>query len=899
MITIENYIDKKDTIDWGVMPKNILNTRKDVEEIMEFYDDDADIKEAVDLFLKGINENKGKGILEDKTSKLKPKDIKITVGGKNIPVPKTPWVIYSNGQFATKKTTQSDYSFTDNDNFAYTWPDSEQEKATEIARKLNAIAMPLDQALEMQEVFISNKKNAEKKQTIPFIDSKFKNNFDVYTGRYYSDADLFSYDPTQVQMDEVKSESEFKNLKNKRVLIYRPKTLSSMEEQGSQVRNVMLYAKFKDQKAFKAIGDGRQVENLLYATIFPIENIEKLKASITPGDDVHFQIRVAGGPKVLWDSKEDQAKKPTTKTTKVTKAKVAKVIVQKKIITITPEYLLIKRFWNIIKNEKIVIPFRTTQLLNMAFNKAAVERKVRKTSEAADLFSECQKKINVLFQDFAAPTQADVKVDFTDKKLYAQIQEYVTTSTVNPAVPVINRFIAMQNTLPDVKKAETLLKSVTKIIDNDKNNRLIQELNQARVALEKYIAKPKETIEPKVYGLSVPAVCTNRVKCAGIDKSGKLLKGYKFEEHTGHVVRVRKTKSRLASPNVCENRVKCTGLSKSGKLLPGYKFEEGTNHVVKVLKSTAKKKSVKKKVAAGLGLVFNQGIESIYADPYPVTPIIQNKVQDKVQVIEDFDYSTLDPTGNQGQSSTISEPIKKERINVPINRNSLAYRREKNKNVAHEYYKIEDEDISEFLGNIEKKKKESVAITVAGGQGSGKTSLIFQLINAFSKNYKVGHASLEEHPESALYELKADRFWDDTAKATVDSPEIKSMKDIHDLIMRNDVIVIDSFSKLQSWDRKITLDETFRKKYDGKLFIVIYQLTTSGSMRGGSTSQFDGDVILFVEKFENFNDNYVYADKNRYQNKSLDKLHYNIASEKLVPFQPEQNLEFSEEVESI
>ncbi|AOZ99585.1 zincin-like metallopeptidase domain-containing protein [Flavobacterium commune] len=245
------------------------------------------------------------------------------------------------------------------------------------------------------------------------------------------------------------------------------------------------------------------------------------------------------------------------------------------------------------------------------------------------------------------------------------------------------------------------------------------------------------------------------------------------------------------------------------------------------------------------------------------------------------------------------EDPEEERVITPLNRNSLAYRKQNRSNTVHEYYTIENPDIATFLGKIEKKKKESVAITIAGGQGSGKTSFVFQLMNAFSKHYKVGHASIEEHPESALYEDKAERFWNENAKATIDSPEINSMQDIKDLILRNDVIVIDSFSKLLSMDNKISLDETFRKKYDGKLFVIIYQLTTDGKMRGGSSSQFDGDVILFVEKFPDFKDNYVYADKNRYQNRSLDELHYNIATAKLVqPEEEEEDLQF-EEVERI
>jgi hypothetical protein len=85
------------------------------------------------------------------------------------------------------------------------------------------------------------------------------------------------------------------------------------------------------------------------------------------------------------------------------------------------------------------------------------------------------------------------------------------------------------------------------------------ELNRAKKELEDYIKKPSETIEPTFYGLSVPArkVCTNRVKCAGIDKTGKLHKGYKFERRTGNVVKTTKKKSKvgLGTPLVISHEI--------------------------------------------------------------------------------------------------------------------------------------------------------------------------------------------------------------------------------------------------------------------------------------------------------------------------------------------------------
>ncbi|WP_233901696.1 hypothetical protein, partial [Tenacibaculum piscium] len=232
----------------------------------------------------------------------------------------------------------------------------------------------------------------------------------------------------------------------------------------------------------------------------------------------------------------------------------------------------------------------------------------------------------------------------------------------------------------------------------------------------------------------------------------------------------------------------------------------------------------------------------------------------------------------------IEEELKKGKlklIDTPVDGsslsgNSLASKLANRQNKVAEFYKIQDENISEFLGKIEVKQKESVVITLTGGQGSMKTRCAFRFINAFAQNYKVGHASIEEHPESTLYWNKVHEYISDKAMANISNPEIKSISDLDKLIQANDVIVIDSFAKLQEIERGFEVDKDLRKKYDGKIFIVIFQQTTDGKMRGGSKSQFDGDVILFTQKFDDYQENYIYADKNRYQNKNLSDLKYNI-----------------------
>lgn len=338
---------------------------------------------------------------------------------------------------------------------------------------------------------------------------------------------------------------------------------------------------------------------------------------------------------------------------------------------------------------------------------------------------------------------------------------------------------------------------------------------------------------------------------------------------------------KLASPTeLAPKKAKTVNKNAQTPKKPKHKATQDTSKVQESNKRVPRKKPIKKSALANPEPIVEQ-IEVI--EPNPIIPIAVELPTNQPEVLD------------QVNTVEVVEPITK----INLNPNSLAARKNKNTQ-PREFYIIENSHIAKLLGNIEKKVKESVAITIAGGQGSGKSSFIFQLIEEFSKNYRVGHASIEEHPESSLYEKKAERYWSEKAFNTVDAPEIKTIEDLDALIKRNDVIVIDSFSKLKSMDKRLTLDDGLRKKYDNKLFIIIYQLTTNNTMRGGSDSQFDGDTILFVEKFPDFNENYVYVDKNRYATDISPDLKYNISQQKIIQDDTEtEEIQFSDQIETI
>lgn len=229
------------------------------------------------------------------------------------------------------------------------------------------------------------------------------------------------------------------------------------------------------------------------------------------------------------------------------------------------------------------------------------------------------------------------------------------------------------------------------------------------------------------------------------------------------------------------------------------------------------------------------------------------------------------------------DPTTQSAPSITPRNNSIANKMATLQNRTFETFIIAEPQMQAFLGDVERKNTGSTAITITGGAGSGKTRFAFQFINALAQNYKVGHASLEEQPDSKLYFDKVQQYLDQTAQANVEAPEIENMQDLQALIERNDVIVIDSFTKIREWDRNFLLDRDLRKKYNGKLFLIIFQQTVAGNMRGGTTSEFDGDIILYTQIFPDYRENYIYPSKNRYNSTPSEQLRYSVYHQQLLP----------------
>lgn len=288
---------------------------------------------------------------------------------------------------------------------------------------------------------------------------------------------------------------------------------------------------------------------------------------------------------------------------------------------------------------------------------------------------------------------------------------------------------------------------------------------------------------------------------------------------------------------------------------------------------------------------------------------VVNPQDGEVETLFKTVQSTQDPVGTlqdgrteplsegKGTKKSLSRKKKEENFglnaseapvtSLPVPRQTLAQQLATRPEVR-ESFLVADEQMSLFLGALEKKTKDSLVITLTGKQGSGKTRFAFQFMNALAQRYRVGHASIEEHPESVLYEEKAYQYLNDTALEHITAQDVRSLAELDTMIRTNEVIVIDSFQKMRELAPHFEIDKDLRKKYDGKLFLVIFQQTADGKMRGGSKSQFDGDIILFTETFPDYRENYVYPDKNRYNKRPATELQYSIYEQRMLATAPEE-----------
>ncbi|WP_162054515.1 hypothetical protein [Pontibacter pamirensis] len=165
-------------------------------------------------------------------------------------------------------------------------------------------------------------------------------------------------------------------------------------------------------------------------------------------------------------------------------------------------------------------------------------------------------------------------------------------------------------------------------------------------------------------------------------------------------------------------------------------------------------------------------------------------------------------------------------------------------------------DIGKLLGNIERKE---YAIALRGDKGAGKTSFLYQLMDAFAEQgFNVASFTLEIDKQSDLVQRMTQKFIKPKNRSRIQAASIApdGITTIREAAKYFDVVAIDSFSKLNA--NQMEFDK-LRKDFPNTFFLVIFQSTTAGTARGGAAAEYDAGVVIQVDE-----PGVALCEKNRY-----------------------------------
>ncbi|MBD3639183.1 MAG: hypothetical protein HUJ25_17640 [Crocinitomicaceae bacterium] len=172
-------------------------------------------------------------------------------------------------------------------------------------------------------------------------------------------------------------------------------------------------------------------------------------------------------------------------------------------------------------------------------------------------------------------------------------------------------------------------------------------------------------------------------------------------------------------------------------------------------------------------------------------------------------------------------------------------------------------ELGQFIGELQQEK---CAIALTGDSGAGKSTFSYQLAKAFlDQDKSVGYFSLESGITENTQKM-IDKFEINSPKFEV-YPE-GTLEDVRILAMKHDCVIVDSYSKISS---KAEDFEALRQDFPNTFFIIIFQKTTDGKIRGGSSILFNSTAsidikvtsqehrIAFMKKSRYGSENFVYS----------------------------------------
>lgn len=180
-----------------------------------------------------------------------------------------------------------------------------------------------------------------------------------------------------------------------------------------------------------------------------------------------------------------------------------------------------------------------------------------------------------------------------------------------------------------------------------------------------------------------------------------------------------------------------------------------------------------------------------------------------------------------------------------------------------------DGEIGKFLGFLERNK---CAIALTGDSGAGKSHFSYSLADGFLDiKLSVGYFTLESGFNRKFKTFASKHSHNPMFKAFQEG----TLKDVRTEARNFDCLIIDSFSKISAKAKDF---EELRQDFPDTFFIIIFQKTTDGKIRGGSSILFNSTETIDI-KVTKEGERLAIMDKSRYDTENFI---YSISEKKLI-----------------
>lgn len=147
--------------------------------------------------------------------------------------------------------------------------------------------------------------------------------------------------------------------------------------------------------------------------------------------------------------------------------------------------------------------------------------------------------------------------------------------------------------------------------------------------------------------------------------------------------------------------------------------------------------------------------------------------------------------------------------------------------------------IGEFIGEID---RNGCSITIRGEKGSGKSHLLYQFAQSFQQLGWKGMFFTLEEGIGATTQSKVKQYQIGEQVLLNEEPYLE---EIRAAARRMDFVLIDSWGKT---DGKMKEFDQLRKDFPETIFVSIFQENQNGSIRGGSSFEYDATITIETSK---------------------------------------------------